>query len=132
MDINYLAVAVAGVLYYVIGAAWYSPVLFARPWMDALGFTKEDLEDGAGAKAYILTFVNALIMAFVLACIVEAFGATTVWAGLQGGFWCWLGFVATTMATNSVFAGRSLKLYAIDSGYHLVGLLVMGGLLAIW
>lgn len=63
MDINYLAVLVGAITHYVVGALWYSPMLFAQPWMDGLGMSKEDLQEGAGAQASILTFVTALIMA---------------------------------------------------------------------
>ena len=31
--LNYLAVLVAGIVIFMIGGLWYSPVLFAKPWM---------------------------------------------------------------------------------------------------
>src|SRR5207253_9570578 len=41
---NVLAVLVAAVLTMVLGAVWYSPVLFAKQWMHAHGYTPEKLE----------------------------------------------------------------------------------------
>ncbi|MBI2935798.1 MAG: DUF1761 domain-containing protein, partial [Chloroflexi bacterium] len=42
-EINYLAVIVGVVLNMVAGALWYSPLLFARPWMKEVGMTEEDI-----------------------------------------------------------------------------------------
>lgn len=36
-DVNYLAVIVGALVYFGIGALWYSPALFATPWMAASG-----------------------------------------------------------------------------------------------
>jgi hypothetical protein len=52
--------------------------------------------------------------------------------GMKTAFWVWLGFVATTSATNAIFAGRSRNLWVIDSGYFLVALLLNGWILAVW
>jgi hypothetical protein len=44
------------------------------------------------------------------------------------------GFVATTSAVNTFFAGRprARALYLIDSGYYLVSFLVMGAIHGVW
>ena len=38
---NFLAILVSAVILWVLGAAWYSPPLFAKPWMAALGITPD-------------------------------------------------------------------------------------------
>jgi len=132
IQINYLAVLVAGVAGWLLGAIWYSPVLFYNAWLDGLGKSSEEVQEGAGPLNYLATFIALLVMAYVMAYILDAFQARSIWVGLQGGFWTWLGLVATTSAVNSIFAGRRLKLYLVDSGYHLVTLLLMGMILAAW
>jgi hypothetical protein len=131
VHINYAAVLVAAIAQMVIGAIWYSPGLFAKQWSKLVGRKLEDMRKDA-AMSYGLAALAALITAFVLAHIVGYAMADTVVKGLQTGFWVWLGFVATTSAVNTVFAGRPSKLWAIDSGYFLVSLLVGGGILAAW
>jgi hypothetical protein len=42
-NVNALAVIVAAVLTFGLGAVWYSPVLFAKQWMAAQGHTPEML-----------------------------------------------------------------------------------------
>ncbi len=115
-----------------LGALWYSPVLFYKAWLAGLGKTDEEVQEGAGAMNYVGTFIAILVMAWVLAHILDAFQADTLWMGLQGGFWSWLGLVATTRGINSIFQGDPMKLYVVDVGYHLAMLLVMGMILAVW
>src|SRR3989475_8990130 len=43
-NVNVLAVIVAALATFVLGAVWYSPVLFAKQWMQAHGYTPEQLE----------------------------------------------------------------------------------------
>ena len=71
-------------------------------------------------------------MAYVLARLVDYASATSIGEGLLVGLFAWAGFVLTTLAVNGIFAGRSLSLYLIDSGYHGVSLLAMGAILAAW
>lgn len=131
IEINYLAVLAAAVSSMVIGALWYSPVLFAKSWMAELGKKQEDLQSGAG-MGYLLAAVAALVEAYVLAHIVNYAQATTLSEALQTGAWVWLGFVATTTAINYKFQGKSLKLYVIDAGNHLAVLLAMATILTLW
>ena len=37
-SINYLAVIVGTIAHYMLGALWYSPVLFSRAWIGAVGW----------------------------------------------------------------------------------------------
>ena len=136
VDINYLAVLVVAIVQFVLGALWYSPVLFAKPWMLAMGKTSEQIKEESQEQNMVLTyslaFLTALIMAFVVAHVVNYSGATTIGTGIQAGFWMWLGFVVTTNLAAVLFEGRRVGLYVINVGYALVGLLIMGGVLAVW
>jgi hypothetical protein len=53
-------------------------------------------------------------------------------AGLQSGFWIWLGFIATSQINSVIWDGRPVKLYLINVGYYLVSYLAMGSILAVW
>lgn len=131
-QINYLAVLVMAVVYFAIGGLWYSPILFGKTWMAAVGKTEEEIKAGGGVKAYIGAFIGALVLCFVLEYFLIQLNATDVIAGVQTAFWAWLGFVTTIMGINALFQGSALRLYVIDAGYALVGMLVAGGVLAIW
>ena len=42
MDVNLWSCAVAAFATMVLGFLWYSPMLFARPWMVAMGYDPDD------------------------------------------------------------------------------------------
>src|SRR2546421_10517210 len=87
-NVNLLAVLVAAVLTIVLGAVWYSPVLFAKQWMHAHGYTPEKVEEmkrRGGGRAYAVSFLCYLVMADVGGLLGSYTQATGVG---QGG---WLG-----------------------------------------
>lgn len=134
-EINYIAVVVAAVLYFVVGALWYSPVLFSKPWMESIGMTAEDMQ-GTSPLIYVAPIVFYLIAALVTAFLIKALGITSLFGGLLLGFLGWLGFMMPGIGSSSVFQAQNfpqpMKLFEITVGYHLVGLLILGGLLALW
>ena len=44
LEVNYLAVLVAAIVNMVVGALWYSPLLFGKAWMKLTGFNKKQLK----------------------------------------------------------------------------------------
>jgi len=48
------------------------------------------------------------------------------------GFMLWLGFIAPTYLVNKLFAGHGLKIWAIETGNHLVNFLLFGAILGAW
>ena len=131
VQINIWAVLLATVLHYILGAFWYSPLLFGKFWLELVGQSAEDLKKGA-VKAYIGSFLATLVMAYVLAHFVQYAGATTLLQGATAGFWAWLGFVATTSGINMLYQNKPWKLYLVDVGYFLAGLIIMGAVLGVW
>ena len=76
MGVNLWSVLVAAIATMVVGFLWYSPLLFARPWMVAMGYDPDDkarmeaMQKSAG-KSYAISFVASLVSAFVLGKIIE-------------------------------------------------------------
>ncbi len=134
-EVNYLAVLIAAVINMAIGAYWYSPAGFGKQWADLMGWGSkaktDEMKKGAN-KSYAWMFVAALVMAFVLANVVRLAGAVSFVEGAMVGFWIWLGFVATVQVGSILWDMKPPKLFAINTGYSLVTLLINGGLLAIW
>jgi hypothetical protein len=129
-DVNWLAVVVAALIPMALGALWYSPRLFARPWLAATGRTVEDVS-GAGL-GYALSAVGALLGATVLSYVVDWAEADELIDGALLGGTIWLGFIATTLAVNTYFGGRPRNLWLIDNGYQVISYVLMGALLAVW
>jgi hypothetical protein len=114
----------------VLGALWYSPVLFAEPWMRAVGRTREEL--GAAQLGYALSAIGAIVSSYVLARIVKWAEVDDLWNGALIGIFVWAGFVATVLAVTTYFGGRPRALWLINGGYQLVSLVLMGALLGAW
>jgi hypothetical protein len=129
---NHWAILVSAVIQWLLGAVWYSPALFAKPWMKMV-----NVPTGAGKQKTMLvgmisSFIGSLILSFVLWHFITWSGAGTWATGAFVGFISWLGFIAAPSFAQGIYESRPFKLFAINTGYWLVGLLVTGGLLAVW
>jgi hypothetical protein len=137
LDVNLWSVLVAAVATMVVGFLWYSPLLFARPWMVAMGYDPDnkakiqEMQKSAG-KSYAISFVASVVTAFVLGKVIDITSVNTVLYGMKVGFAMWLGFVTTVQLTAKLFGDQSTRLYLINTGYQLVCYLAMGAILAVW
>jgi hypothetical protein len=137
MGINFWSVLVAAVATLVLGFLWYSPFLFANPWMRLMGIDPNDkaklaeMRKSAGTL-YGLSFVASIVSALVLAKIIVLTTVNTIPYGMKVGFAVWLGFVTTVQLTGALFGKQPSKLYLINTGYQLVCYLAMGAILAVW
>ena len=133
-DINYLAVLVGVVINMFAGAMWYSPILFAKPWMAKTGISLEYIQEHEqqAYKGYAVSIVASIMITLTLAILVQLAGATTAADGLTLGLLAGIGFILTTQAANYTFESRPIKLYLINAGYPAVTFVVIGILLALW
>jgi hypothetical protein len=133
-EVNWLAVLVAAAATFAIGALWYSPLLFAKPWMRARGYTPDRLEAmrSSAGRAYAVSFVSYVVMGVVFSILLSLTGATSAVAGAWVGFLVWLGFAFTIGLTRNAFSDETFTAFTIDAGYQLVYLLVMGSILGGW
>jgi len=134
VEVNLMAVIVATIVNIALGFAWYSKSLFGKQWMAELGLTEASLQANKQAmgKTYALMTLASLVMAYVLAHVIAAFQAETLMEGIQGGFWIWLGFIATTALNGVLWEKKSWNFYGITAGYYLVSLCLMGVILTLW
>ena len=139
-NVNYLAVVVTGVVIFVLGGLWYSPVLFAKPWTRLMGKNEEEMKAYmASPKAkremplmYAMALVCALLTAWVMAIVVKHFGDQPALRGAEVGALCWLGFAASTSYATSMFSMQPKALWVINSAYNLVSFVLAGIILALW
>jgi len=73
---NYLAVVVAAIAYWVLGAVWYG-ALFAKQWMALEHMTEEQAKSMNRVLPYIISFVLSILIAYVLAQIIHWRNANT-------------------------------------------------------
>jgi hypothetical protein len=127
---NLGAVVVSALIQWLLGALWYSPVLFAKPWMALAGIEKG--KHKSMVPGMISSFIGSLLLSYVLAHVVAWALSMTFRRGALVGFVCWVGFIAAPNFAQGIYESRPFKLFAINTGYWLVGLIITGGLLAVW
>jgi hypothetical protein len=126
--VNWMAVLIAGIVHFTIGMIWYSPLMFAKMWMELTGVSemKPSLQD------MIMTVLSSLITAFVLGNIIILSGAKTIVDGAVVGIMVEIGFIATLLLGDMIFEKKPFKLFLLRNGYNLIALSVIGALLAVW
>ena len=121
---NWLAIIIAAIANMVIGFLWYGTWAFGKSWMTLSGRQMgEGMQPG---PLYALTVVAALVQAIAMSWFVAETGATSGAAGALVGLFAGLGFVATAMFAEVLFAGRHPRLFAITAGYSILALVVQG------
>jgi small-conductance mechanosensitive channel len=127
--INHLAILIAAVASWLVGALWYG--LLGKAWAAALDSTGRGALDRSVQKSavlFITAFLADLVIAYVLAGAIGHLGPgqVTIKNGVISAAILWLGFVATTGTVNNAFAGRKPSLTAIDAGHWLAAMLCAG------
>lgn len=132
LHFNHLAILVSALILWLLGAIWYSPILFAKPWAATVGIVPGKSKKSSMLTGMISSFILDLVLSLILAHVVLWSGANTFGSGSFIGAIVWMGFFAAPNLPQGIYEGRPFKLFAINTGYWLVGLLITGGLLAIW
>ena len=131
--LNIAALFMSAIMIWILGAVWYSPALFARPWMKALGIQMDPAAPKSGLLlGMIASFAGDFVLSFVLWHMIAWSGAATWQFGAFVGFLCWAGFFAATQLPQGIYERRPSSLFLINSGYWLVSLVSSGALLAGW
>lgn len=127
-NLNWLAVLLAGLAYFVLGAIWYSNLLFGRQYRAAIGTGEESATPPV--VSLIVNLVGWLVAALAMGLIATAIGADGFADGAVLGLVVWLGFVLTTQVVNDFYQGINADLAKINGPYNLLGFVIMGVILA--
>ena len=122
-EVNWLAVIVATIAGFAVGAVWYSTL--GKQWMAAIGKSRDQLN--AGPVPYVLGVLAELVMAYFLAVVtLNLLGSVTVANGLLAGALMWVGFIMPPMILNHRYQNMPWSLTILDGGHLLLVLLVQG------
>jgi hypothetical protein len=130
--LNWVAILVAAIASFLFEALWYS--VFMNEWLSGIGRTREWLMSSGMSPAlqYAVAILCAVIMATVLSICVQGSGEHSARRGILVGALVWLGFVATTWATEYIFEVRTLQIYAVNAGFWLFDLILIGAIVGAW
>ncbi|NNM66650.1 MAG: DUF1761 domain-containing protein [Spirochaetales bacterium] len=126
---------VVAALNFLLSWIWYSPLLFAKPWGEALGWGKgrEMTEDDKKRMPglFLSGLVSSLLLSYGLQVVVHSVGANDFLTGLAVGVVAWFTF-ALTHSLNTLWEGRKPIVLTINNGLFLLTYAVFGGAIAVW
>ena len=129
-NVNWLAVAVAGISAFVLGGVWYSPALFGKAWMKENNLSVEDVQKGNKAKIFGWSFILSLVMAVNLAMFLSDPKIDLKMAiiyGLLTGLWIFCG-----IAIVALIEMKTARYIFVNGGYMIVALALMGAIIGAW
>lgn len=134
--INPWAVLVAAIVAYLVGWAWYSPILWQKPWLEARGKTSDDMKSGMSGNVMLYGFVNTLLMSFVIAVFLALVGVASLMQALQVALLLCFGFVVTVKFNDLLYTNnpphwgrRAQLLFLIDVGYQIVLFIIVAAII---
>jgi hypothetical protein len=127
MNVNVLAVFVAGLIHMFYGLFWYSNFLFGKAWMELTGQELKPAPAWMGPAA-----LGHLAAAYVLAIIISLANAGTLLGGAGIGLMVGLGFFVPLELGELTWEKIPAKLALIRCGYHLTALALIGAILGVW
>ena len=138
-EIDVVAIVVAAIAHFFLGFLWYTP-LFGRTWAREMGFDYDTKPTGAQmARGLSLNLVGNLLMAYVLFSNMAAWNPESwgqgppampplAFAGMAA-FFTWLGFFLPVDLNTVAWEQKSWKVFGINTGYHLVSLVLVAVIL---
>lgn len=132
--INYWAVLVAGIIYWLLGMVWFSTII-GKSWIEEVkkhGVKVSKPTTSKMVEKSIWTFVLNLIVAFGIAILVNSLGIRTFEGGVILGLIIAICFSTTVMGSAFIWENRSVKLSFYDIFYPFIGILVSSIIIALW
>ena len=124
-EINWLAVLLGALAFFLVGAIWYG-VLFSKAWRKAAGMSDEKIQSGNMALIFGLTFLAELVISLTLWHGIARSGASDRAVMMMA-----VGFGAAIMVPaigiNYLYLRKTLAHFLIDAGHFIVGMTAMGG-----
>ena len=136
-DLNWIAVLIAALAYFALGAIWYAPPVMGKVWIEAGGaqMGRADGDARPGPGIYLVPALGSLLSAIALAMLVEASETDSASEGLVLGLVVGVGFaisIALVTATFETTKPKPMVWGAVNAGYHLLGNLVAAVIIAAW
>lgn len=130
-SVNILAVVVSGIVYWLLGAVWFS-MIFGKTWGSELEKHGVKISDGNMGGKFVGTFIMELIVALGCAFLVWSVDTTNVTQAVKLGLGVGICFAALPMMIAYTWESRPMKLVLIDVGYPIVGITISMIILSLW
>ncbi len=133
LELNWIAIAIAFVLFFVVGAVWFNPKTFYPVWVRLMGVTEEPgrgLGHHGPAFVFGLTALGAAVQVVALASVIHFVSLATEPVGALGGALVGLlvgvGIAAASSLSHRLFSGQGIRVWLIEAGNDIVALTLAG------
>ena len=129
--INHVAVFVSAIVFFILGWVWYD-LVFGQAWMALTGHSGT-APASSMTTLFITTFILEFVLGYVIAiALADSSNPNPARHGVEFGIFMGLGIFGTMLGVNYVYEGRSFELWAINTGYVVVGMVIMGAIIGAW
>jgi hypothetical protein len=130
--INEVAVIVSAILALAIGSVWYSPLLFGKPWMEAVGLTPQGFESSEKniPKLFLWAALSNVVALFVLAYLTQRVH-TEQSSVLELSLWLSV-MVSALFVGSAIWEQKPLSYMYINIGYFAVVIIGGAHVIALW
>jgi len=131
--LNWLHIAVAAIAYFMLGALWYSKILFANTWIKSTGvdMSNPDAKKGVGG-VMAFTFILEFIITIGIAILVYKLNLSVLMSGVKLGLFTGVIFSGIGISISYLYQMKPKVLSIIDGGYHMVGQIIAAVILCMW
>lgn len=123
IEVSLVEIVVATFSGMVLGALWYSPILFGAAWMNAIGKTAETL--GSQTLPMIGSVMACSLTAVGIAILFSVIQVSSLLGALGIGLLLAVGIVFPALLSDNLFCGWGGKLLIIQAGYRMINVLLM-------
>ena|ERR1700730_6762727 len=127
----WIPIICAAVAYWIVGAIWYM-ALFGKIWAAAVQQHGVKLEQSGMAAKMIGNFICNVVVAIVMARLIQRLNITDLYHGIRLGAAVAVGFSATALTIQYLWESKPFRVWLIDASHHFVGCIVVGAILAVW
>ena len=134
-QLNWLAVVVGGLAYFVLGALWFARPVFGRAWRRSVGWDDSRPDPAVNPATYVIPLLAFLVMGAATGMLAAATGSSDLNGGITLGLVLGVGYALARTAVDATFSPNTPHpwvWFAISGGYHLVGVLVMTVIIVLW
>ena len=128
--INWLAVIVVAIIYFLIHFFWYFPFVFGNMWLKLVG--KESEPKSKIIRDTIIMIPTSFVTVLMIEVIMDLTAMNDIVSALIISMLLWVGFVATIAINQNNFNDRGVKLFLLEYGFYLIGFIIAGLILAVW
>jgi hypothetical protein len=132
-DVNYLAVIVAALAYFALGAIWYIPPAMGGVWQKAGGIEIAEGE-APNPMVFVGTYVSYLVAGLATALLAVGTGTDSAAEGVVLGLVVGVGFAFTAAAVSALYDRKPQPMtwWLVNGIFNVVGLTVVALIISVW